>query len=473
MPEYTRKPFQIEDISKLRGFGDATANFSEMGCYKTSTALFLLEDLQPKKTLIVTSKTGKVTYMQTLPFILPDEPFHVVDNTWRDWHDFRNESGVFLAHYNSFTRKSEVAAAIRHEKWDAVILDESHRIKSHTAQCSKQLWYVKSPWRHIMTGSPFTLDPSDLWSQIKFLTHGNPKALPGFNAFREYFCELESVYVKGRESGFRRCVGIREDHKAELKDKIYQFAVRRTKAEVFQDLPEKVRYRIPVQLNATQRRMYEEIKRELLALDEAGTPFHAPNVVSALMRLRQITAATPQVNGKHWNEKYERWQYDISLVEPSTKLDATLDLLAESSNQVVVFYLNTDVGKLLNARLQRAGITHANMLEKHNASTRLSLVNAFQDGAYKVFHSTLQLGSESITLTAADTVVFVDRDWSPKNNSQGEDRVHRPGQRRPTNVVYIEADGTVDGYVKHVVSTKQGWFRELFESTPSRYAGTW
>ena len=456
MTKYTRVPFQIEDIATLQGFGNATANFSEMGCYKTTTLEFLLQDLDPARTLIVTSKTGKITYMQTLPEVMDGVPVFDVSMATRDF----GLPGIYLAHYNLFTKKSNISKLVRAEKWDAMALDESHRVKNPRAQCSTQLRYVKAPWKHIMTGSPFINDPSDMWSQIKFLTQYTGGKIPGYWAFRDYFCEIEI------QSGYERVVGIKPERKQEFKDLIYSFSVRRTKAEVFQDLPPKIKYEIPIELNAVQKRMYSEIRNELMALDAAGVPFHSPNVLSALSRLRQITAATPRVLGRHWIEKEERWAYDIKLEEPSAKLDATMDVLAEASNQVVIFYQHRDVGVLLNARLRRAGITCANMLERHSIRERFQLVNDFQKGAYKVFHCTLALGGESITLTSADTVVFVDESWSPKDNNQGEDRVHRPGQTRPTNIVHLRARGTVDGYVKAVVRRKNGWFQEIFQITP-------
>jgi SNF2 family DNA or RNA helicase len=458
--KYERAPFQIEDIAKLQEFGRATANFSEMGCYKTTTAEFLLEDLDPARTLIVTSKTGKVTYLQTLPSVLPGVPLMNIESAHVPNLKY---NGIYLAHYNLFTKKSKICKAIRAAKWDAIILDESHRIKNPKAQCTMQLRYVKAGWRHIMTGSPFINDPSDMWAQIKFLTQYTGGSIPGYWAFRDYYCELSD------ESGYTRVVGIKPERKAEFKEMVYSFSVRRTKAEVFKDLPEKLQYSIPVDLNPTQRRMYNEIKNELMAMDEDGTPFHSPNVLSALQRLRQITSATPYVTGRHWIEKEERWAYNIELREPSSKLDAVMDLLAEATNQVVIFYLHRDIGKLLNARLQRAGISHTNMVERDNAATRLAKVNAFQDGSYKVFHCTLQLGGESITLTSADTVVFIDESWSPKDNNQGEDRVHRPGQTRPTNVVHIYGRNTTDGYVRSKLNMKNGWFKEIFEVTPTHH----
>lgn len=370
-------------------------------------------------------------------------------------HRGQRGNGVFLAHYNMFTKKSPAAKALRSTDFDAIIVDESHRIKNRNAQCTQQIRYLKADVKHIMTGSPFVNNPSDLWAQASFL---DGSKVPGFWRFADHFCLYDEDLLERR--GIKSVIGIQRGD--ELKDWLKTFAIWRFKKDIFPDLPPKIRYQYTVDLNATQRRMYNEIKSELQTYDRDGVAFFSPNVLSALSRLRQITSATPKVRGRYWDDRHERWYYDIELTEPSSKLDAIMDVLREASGQCVVFYTHTDVGRLLNVRLKAAGISCINMLQKDIDDSRLEKVNSFQSGQAKVFHSTLALGSESITLTAADTVIFVDRAWTPKDNNQGEDRVHRPGQRLPTNVVDIFARATTDGYVRHKVATKDRWFKEIF-----------
>lgn len=81
---------------------------------------------------------------------------------------------------------------------------------------------------------------------------------------------------------------------------------------------------------------------------------------------------------------------------------------------------------------------------------------------YRVFMSTLQLGGESINLTPARHVVFLDRSWSPKDNSQGIGRVRRPGQEGEPVVININGKRTTDQRIESVVREKQSWFNELF-----------
>ena len=86
----------------------------------------------------------------------------------------------------------------------------------------------------------------------------------------------------------------------------------------------------------------------------------------------------------------------------------------------------------------------------------------FPEKKAQVFICTLQLGGESITLTSASTCVFLDRSWSPAQNSQGEARIWRPGQKEVANIIHINAENTVDWVIEDRVNLKENWFQQIF-----------
>jgi SNF2 family DNA or RNA helicase len=86
----------------------------------------------------------------------------------------------------------------------------------------------------------------------------------------------------------------------------------------------------------------------------------------------------------------------------------------------------------------------------------------FASMEYRVFMSTLQLGGESINLTPAHHLIFLDRSWSPKDNNQGIGRIRRPGQTSVPVVININALRTTDQYIEQVNDIKNGWFRQIF-----------
>ena len=92
-----------------------------------------------------------------------------------------------------------------------------------------------------------------------------------------------------------------------------------------------------------QRGMYDDIKSELMTYDQNGEMFHAPNVLAAMTRLRQISVATPEITADYFDEETQTRKQVIKLVEPSSKLDALMEIIEglewdeDRKDQIVVF----------------------------------------------------------------------------------------------------------------------------------------
>jgi SNF2 family DNA or RNA helicase len=132
-------------------------------------------------------------------------------------------------------------------------------------------------------------------------------------------------------------------------------------------------------------------------------------------------------------------------------------------DQVVVFSCFKDPIELTKKRLDKKSIPYIHLETKDSDRARYEKwAIEFPKKEHQVFLSTLQLGAESISLTPATTCVFLDRSWSPKDNSQAESRVWRPGQESVANMIHINARGTVDERVLAVNELKQSWFKDIF-----------
>jgi SNF2 family DNA or RNA helicase len=252
--------------------------------------------------------------------------------------------------------------------------------------------------------------------------------------------------------------------------------------EVHSDIAEPIYHSIEVDLNPTQRRMYKEIVNELRMLDQKGIPIHAPNVISQLQRLRQISVATPELVASYYDEKLDRLVQEVRLVEPSSKLDATMEVIEglewdeEDKQQVVVFSNFKDPLELLKKRLQeqrskdgkllRAEIPFIHMEQKDSEATRFEKWHElWPSKQHQVFMCTVALGGESINLSSATYCIFLDRSWSPAQNLQAVGRVYRPGQKGTAEIIHIDARKTVDKRVFDNVTEKVGWFNVLFSDT--------
>lgn len=524
-----KTPFwQMQDLDYLKT-RDWSANFSEMGCFKTSTGLWLAKDKTRDKTnpgvLIVTTRSGKGEYFKLAPLIFKGWTIFNVTTTgiyvYIEGREVKlpklkflpkkiDVPHVVLTHYHVFSRSNKgryeedeqgrpallddwdvdkdgnvtvkkvlkpkewtQADHILNHEWDATILDEAHRIKDRDAKWTVNLKKMKTAHRHIMTGTGFINRPDELWSLLNFL---NRSEFSSYHRFMDHFCEIDTW------SGFTQVVGVNQENKEEFRDLVRTVGVRRTLDEVMPNIREPLFQRHEIDLNPTQRKMYNEIKTALRTLDQQGAEINSPNVLSLLNRLRQITVATPQVVGTGFDRNTGRRVQHVRLVEPSSKLDTVMEILEglewdeENRHPLVVFSNFRDPLELLKARLDKHNeacdkmgmhedmyMRYIHLQQEDNDQARMrKWREEFPSMKYRVFMSTLQLGGESINLTPARHVVFLDRSWSPKDNMQGIGRIRRPGQEGQPIVINIEANNTTDSYVERTNIRKHGWFSEVF-----------
>lgn len=481
--KFTPTNWQLEDLEYLSK-RDYSANWSEMGCYKTTTGLWLqqrkTQGVENPHSLIITTKAGKGTYYDAIPKTMPDYRVYNIHTKGITQLLFGNieeqvdideyinfimnpiKPAITLAHYHCFTNRAAIKELLLRIEWDHIIIDEAHRIKNKDAQWTRNIKHLKSieGRKHIMTGTGFINDPSEIWSLLNFLDR---KRFSSYWKFRREFC-LEENWT-----GFAKVVGIKPEKKDEFIALRKEIGVRRMMNEVHQDVKEPIFTEYLVDLNATQRKMYNDIRDILSALDQKGEPIYAPNVLAQLNRLRQVCVATPNKIGEYYDPKLDRMVQEIELIEPSSKLDTVMEILEglewdeENKQQVVIFSTFKDPLKLLRDRFEKAGIPYLHMTERMNEMERYKLWHdLFPQKQHRVFMSTLQLGSESINLTPAQYAIFLDRSWSPKDNSQGIGRLYRPGQTRVPNIININARNTVDQRIERAVNTKMGWFKAIF-----------
>lgn len=524
--KFIKQDWQIVDIFHLLRHHDSTksgiANWSEMGCFKTSTGLWLIDrlvkeapELRQKRPaiLIITSKGGKGTFLEAIPEILPEYTILNIDTQRMSWFKdgqmiplskevkFVPKEFAFpvicLAHYNIFAKSNlgkfetdekglpikldgkfvfkpwTQADYIINRRWDIVWCDEFHRLKDKDAKWTVNIKRIKADIaRHGSTGTGFINRPDEIWSLLNWL---DKEHYGSYWDFREQFCEIDDW------DGYAKVIGCKPEKRDEFRQIVRSIGVRRTLDQVMPDIPMPIFQPITVELNPTQRRMYDQIKLELAAEDQKGTPLYAANVLSMLQRLRQICVGTPEVVDEYYDPLEDRRIQKIKLREPSSKIDAVMEIIEglqwddEKKEPLVVFSNFKDPLDLLKARLDKHN-EHAmqmsldDMLYKYihldvgdsDFERYKKWHDEFPKLEHRVFMSTLQLGGESINLTPARHVVFLDRSWSPKDNAQGIGRIRRPGQKNQPVVIHINATKTTDQYIERVNDIKQGWFKQIF-----------
>jgi hypothetical protein len=523
-------PWQLEDINHMYNrmiFTGHGANWSEMGCKKTTTGLWLIqrlhreywgEDFKPN-VFVCTTSAGKGTFFYFAQHILEDwviinvkatglsvivdgkernlpgikavpERFDMPTLVLCHYHTFsRSTQGQFLTDDDGNTVTKEVVGTdgetrfamvpktpssgdiFVSRKWDLAWLDEAHHIKGKDTKWTVVLKRSKDDMRVDTTGTGFVNRPHEIWS---LLNHLSRKKWKDFNGFRDYFCDIQNI------DGMNRIVGIKEETKDEFRALVRTLGPRRTLTEVMPHIKEPFFMRRPIDLNSTQRKMYEDIKLQLKALDQKGVPIYSTNVLTLMMRMRQISTATPEVLEDYYDEELDRRVQKITLVEPSSKLDEVMNVLDElpwdedNKSPVVIFSNFVPTLNLLAERFKKANenamemgfepeYPYLWMKAEDDEMTRYNKwKNMFPTMQYRVFMSTIKLGAESINLTPARHCVFIDRSWSPKDNMQAIGRIRRPGQEGQPVVINIDARNTIDNYMKAVLDLKAGWFDSIF-----------
>jgi SNF2 family DNA or RNA helicase len=328
-------------------------------------------------------------------------------------------------------RNIEMAEPLLKEiDWLAIIADEAHRAKNRKSLQTLGLWQLHAPVKLALTGTPILNSPDEIWALLAWLVPDQY----GRGGKRTAYWTFYDQYVDYYEGPYGRVItGARNPDalRFELSNKL----VRRTKNSVL-DLPEKTRRYVDITLRPKQRKLYEEAEKAmwLEIAKEQGVEalekslLEIPNGAARCTRLRQIASSPALIGGD----------------DVSAKLDAAVELIEDAGRQVVVFSEFKMTCQLLADRLAKRKISSAQITGNISPEDRTDSVQNFQEGDIDVMICTLDAGGVGITLTAADTVIFLERDWTPAINEQAEDRLHRIGQVNRVSVIILQAADTVD-----------------------------
>lgn len=329
-----------------------------------------------------------------------------------------------------------------------LVLDESTRIKNRTAQQTKAALRLArfASRRYILTGTPITKNPLDLYTQMNFLS-SDILRFPSFVAFRNRYAKMGGYSVGGRPV---EIVGWQ--HLDELRQKIAKFTRVVEKKEALPDLPDKLYTRIEVPLTSEQAQAYEQM-REYAIAEFPGTMDRAmaPIALTKLLRLSQITSGHLTVSDGLGNNQ-------VKTFEKNPKIDVVLDLLEEHTHMVIFCMFVAEIHQVA-AALKAKGITHGLIYGETPNKQREAIQESYQKGDIRVVVCQVVTGGIGITLTRGHAAVFLTNPYSYESRVQAEDRLHRPGQHH--NVTYFDlvatckGDQTIDNTVLDILKKKE------------------
>ena len=315
-----------------------------------------------------------------------------------------------------------------------IAIDESTTIKNPGAKRTKNILGLAkhSKYRRILTGSPVTKSPLDLYTQCYFLS---PWLLDhsSFYTFKNRYAVMRTANFGGRS--VQIVVGYR--NLAELSEKLKPFSYRVLKDDCL-DLPKKTFMKRIVHLSDEQKKVYSQMKQTALAFLN-GKAATTATVMTQLMRLHQITCG-------HFTSDDGTTQ-----VLKNNRIDELIDLLHEVHGKVVIWaHYRHDIETIVEhiKKEFNTGVDNCVMTYYGNTSVedRQKAIKEIQDpdSPVRFLVGTPQTGGYGITLTAASTMIYYSNGYDLEKRQQSEARIDRIGQTKPMTYVDIIAEDTVD-----------------------------
>lgn len=302
------------------------------------------------------------------------------------------------------------------------IIDEIHKCKNSQSKQGKAIHCCCSYYRLALTGTPLMNNPVDLYNVLKWLEVENHS----LTYFKNLYCEM---------GGFGGYEIIGYKNLDQLENSLNRNMLRRRKEEVL-DLPPKIYTDELLDLDSSQDKLYRDVTNQII--EDIDRIMLLPNPLTELIRLRQVTSNPNILTSKNiTNVKYDR----------------ILDILESTTDKVIIFSNWTKVINPLYIKLSSLGYNPA--LVTGESKDPILEMNKFQsDNTCKVILGTTPALGTGYTLTAANTVIFIDEPWSKAIKDQAEDRCHRIGTKGTVNIITLICKDTIDERIHQIIKDK-------------------
>jgi len=435
------------------------AYFMEMGTGKSKVLVDNIAMLYDKGringALIIAPKgVYRNWYSQEIPNHLPGHIEHKTvlwtattskakDKEYQQLFKIDLDLHILIMNVEAFSTKKglEFATSFLNCHNSLMAVDESTTIKTPSAKRTKAILNLGkiALYRRILTGSPVTKSPLDLYTQCGFLD-GYLLGFDSYYAFRNRYAVMVERNFGGRRvqipKGYKRL--------GELSDKLKPFSYRVLKEDCL-DLPDKIYIKREVDLTDEQKSTYVTMKSAALA-QLKGKMATAPHVLTQLMRLHQITC------GHLKND-------DDTITEiKNNRISSLIELLEEVEGKVIIWanYVY-DINRIVKAiSLKYGDDTIVQYYGAIPAEQRQKNIEKFQDpdSPVRFFVGNPQTGGYGITLTAANNIIYYSNGYDLEKRLQSEDRAHRIGQKKAVTYIDLITPKTVDEKIRKALRKK-------------------
>ena len=349
--------------------------------------------------------------------------------------------GAFDIMVTSYDLMQREEALLTGRRWHTIVLDEAQAIKNMATRRSKAAMKLRGDFRMVTTGTPIENHLGELWNLFRFL---NPGLLGSLERFNERFAgPIERQQDRAARGRLRRI--------------LQPFILRRTRAQVLEELPPRTEIQLEVEQSTEEAAFYEALRRQALeriAKSDTSVEKQRFQILAEIMRLRRACC----------NPSLVAPEAGI----PSAKLEAFGELLVElreNGHKALVFSQFTDHLAIIRSYLDRNGVGYQYLDGSTPPDQRQRAIAAFQGGQGELFLISLKAGGTGLNLTAADYVIHLDPWWNPAVEDQATGRAHRMGQEHPVTVYRLVARGTIEQKIVELHRHKRDLADSLLEGT--------
>lgn len=431
------RPYQNEGIQWLEmlnayHFGGILAD--EMGLGKTVQIIaFLLNNLKDgEKNLIVAPASLIYNWQAEFEKFAPEINIKVVEGTKevRQSMIADSQSEVLITSYNSARSDIDEYQQIG---INYLILDEAQFIKNASSKTNRALRKLAPRNTFALSGTPIENRIEELWAIFEVV-------MPGLLPNKKEFKRMDPQEIAAR---------------------VTPFIMRREKAKVLTELPDKVESNLYNELTKDQKAVYlaqlQQMQVKVKGMSGDAFVKNKIEILAGLTRLRQI-CDTPSL----YLDEYDSDSGKLN------QLSEILKQVNENNRHVLIFSQFTSMLDQIKVKLNELGLDSYLLKGDTKPKNRLEMVNQFNDGEKNIFLISLKAGGTGLNLTSADMVILVDLWWNPAVEDQATARAHRIGQKNNVDVFRLITKGTIEEQIYKLQETKRNFVDQVLSGTENK-----
>lgn len=413
-------PFQKVGVAFAEASNGRCLIGDEMGVGKTIQAIGYAAINHARPGLVVCPANVKYNWQKEIKKWLPGEMVQVIDSSKTEII----AAEFYIITYDLLVNRLQDILRLRPQ---LTIIDEAHYIKNSKAQRTVATMTVARhcPKVIALSGTAIASRPKEFFNVLNLL---RPDEFNSEWNFKQSYCD---PFHNGFGWNFDGASNTKE-----LNERTRDVCIRRLKSEVLPDLPPRTRQFLPIQLTPEQRRTYDiaqdEWEQRINEYYLNGEAIPPGTMLVMLGELRKKCGEIKIPYACDWVKEYN----------------------SSTGKPLIVFAHHSDIIKGISLGL--GDLKVANITGQTPAKQRMDIVDSFQEGHIDVLVCSTMAAKEGLTLTKADTILFIEREWVPSDEEQAEARVHRIGQESDNvHSVYLSCMNTVDEHFDRVVEQKR------------------